>query len=272
MPSICNGLVTSTHQWVVSWGKQGVASLLHLVTSFDPALYSSWSLESWSSRDLDPADDQRVLGWRAKRVGALRPPCHQSNFFWRLFSQLAFLSCRFGMIEPDHGTGCEHQPIEFRRVSRMQKLAVLRILGTKERACQIILPPLPSALSTRWCNSCSYIWDAVAEAQFFVRVLLYINSIYNYTDVDRPPGIERYWKPCSLLKSMKLIKVFDIVRWLGRNRAAILCANQRERYTYIYIYICSIYIYGTYPTILRPNLVQLGCHGLRLSPRLFKTC
>ena len=167
----------------------------HLVTSFDPALYSSWSLESWSSRDLDPADDQRVLGWRAKRVGArfqpknweeqlhnkwelsLWPLCHQSKFFWRLFSQLASLSCRFGMIEPDHGTGCEHQPIEFRRVSRMQKLAVLTILGTKERACQIILPPLPSALSTRWCNSCSYIWDAVAEAQFFVRVLLYINPI-----------------------------------------------------------------------------------------------
>ena len=52
---------------------------------------------------------------------ALRPPCHQSNFFWRLFSQLASLSYRFGMIEPGHGTGCEHQPIEFRRVSQMQK-------------------------------------------------------------------------------------------------------------------------------------------------------
>ena len=82
--------------------------------------------------DVDPADDQRVLGWRAKRVGArfqpknweeqlhnkwelaLRPPCHQSKKCWRLFSQLASLSCRFGMIEPDHGTGCEHQPIELK--------------------------------------------------------------------------------------------------------------------------------------------------------------
>ena len=169
MPSICNGLVASTHQWVVSWGKQGVASLLHLVASFDPALYSSRSLESSSSRDLDPADDQRVLGWRAKRVGArfqpkkweeqlhnkwelaLRPPCHQSKKCWRLFSQLASLSCRFGMIEPDHGTGCgcEHQPIEFRRVSRMQKLAVLRILMTTGRK-GVSNHPATFAFSTKY--------------------------------------------------------------------------------------------------------------------------
>ena len=111
--------MASTHQWVVSWGKHGVASLLHLVTSFDPALYSSRSLESSSSRDLDPADDQRVLGWRAKRVGArfqpknweeqlhnkwelaLRPPCHQSSRFspdMFLFQTSSELMCAHGFV------------------------------------------------------------------------------------------------------------------------------------------------------------------------------
>ena len=206
---------TSTHQWVVSWGIL-LPHLTQLCTipealNLDPPgtlmlirqmIRGFWDGAWRVGARFQPKNWEEQL--HNKWELALRPPCHQSKKCWRLFSQLASLSCRFGMIEPDHGTGCEHQPIEFRRVSRMQKLAVLTILETKERACQIILPPLPSALSTRWCNSCSYIWDAVAEAQFFVRVLLYINSIYNYTDVDRPPGIERYWKPCSLLKSMKL--------------------------------------------------------------------
>ena len=117
--------------------------------------------------DVDPADDQRVLGWRAKRVGArfqpknweeqlhnkwelaLRPPCHQSKKCWRLFSQLASLSCRFGMIEPDHGTGCEHQPIEFRRVSRMQKNSILKILRTTERK-GVSNHPATFAFSTKY--------------------------------------------------------------------------------------------------------------------------
>ena len=118
------------------------------------------------------------------------------------------------MIEPDHVTGCEHQPIEFRRVSRMQKNSILKILRTTERK-GVSNHPATFAFSTKY--------------QMIQRVLVHLRrgcrstvflceycSISTHIDVDRPPGIGWYWKPRSLLKSMKL-KVFDIVSWLGRN-------------------------------------------------------
>ena len=123
---------TSTHHWVVSWN----ILLPHLtqLCTIPGAL------------NLDPPGTLMLIRQMMKgfwdgpwRVGArfqpktwkeqlhnkwelsLWPPCHQSKIFWRLFSQFSSLSCRFGMIAPGHGTGCEHPPIEFRRVSRMQK-------------------------------------------------------------------------------------------------------------------------------------------------------
>ena len=112
---------------------------------------------------------------------------HQSKNCWRLFSQLASLSYRFGMIEPDHVTGCEHQPIEFRRVSRMQKNSILKILRTTERK-GVSNHPATFAFSTKY--------------QMIQRVLVHLRrgcrstvflceycSISTHIDVDRPPGI-----------------------------------------------------------------------------------